>query len=150
MSAETLSPVSFLLLILALWCGIYVTVSLLSGWHTLSKKFPCPREFQTNKSFRLTSVSLGPRFLPVTYGNSVFVSIGEVGIRISILLLFRILHPPILIPWDEVESVKRERYMLVNSTLISIKNDNRRVRFYWRAGKAIFEESKGRNIQVEV
>lgn len=112
----------FITLFLIMWFGINASLSLISGWFQLSRKFPCSKKFQAKESFRLTSLSLGPRLVPVSYGNTVFVSINEYGIRISVLFLFRLLTSPILIPWDNINSAKRERYILVNSTLLNISS----------------------------
>lgn len=149
MTSETASPVGFLLLFLIFWCGVNAILSLLSGWYQLSKKFLCPTDFQTTHSCGLTSMTLGIPFFPVNYSHCIFVRIGEAGIRISILFLFRILSPPILIPWREIESVRRVRYMLFNSTVINLKNDNQRFRFFWRTGETIFEICKQKGIQIE-
>jgi hypothetical protein len=149
MTSDLASPIQFLLFFGAMWCSVNILLSLISGWYQISKKFPSPEDFQTTQSYRLTSMTLGVPFFPVSYNHCIFVLIGDAGIRISILFLFRILSSPILIPWSEIKSVNRSRYMLVNSTVINLKNDNRRFRFYWKTGEAIFEACKARQVPVE-
>jgi|WetSurMetagenome_2_1015567.scaffolds.fasta_scaffold00263_7 hypothetical protein len=131
-----------------LWCLVIAILSLVSGWYQLSKKYPCPADLQIIHDCGLTSLTLGIPYFPVSFSNCVFVRIANEGIIISILFLFRLLCPPILIPWNEVESVQRIRYMFMNSTLLNIKNNKRRFRFFWSAGDTLFEMCKQKGVKI--
>jgi len=146
---EKESQLGFLIFFIGVWCGINVILSLVSGWFQLSKKFSCPTDFQTKYSCGLTTMALGIPYFSVNYSHCIFVHIGDAGIRVSILFIFRILSPPILIPWSEMESVRRVRYMLFNTTVIKLRNENRRFRFFWGTGETIFEMCKQKGIQTE-
>jgi hypothetical protein len=153
MSNEAQFPLWVIPLFLSVWIVVNIVLSLMSGWFQLSRKFPCPKDFQAKYSFRLTTMTLGIPYLPVGYRNCIYIRIGEAGIKISILFLFRILNPPILIPWREIESVKRVKpklvNMLVHSTIVNIRNDTKRFRFYFSAGNTIFEICKQKGIRIE-
>jgi len=136
-------------LFLGLWCGIVAFLALISGWLQLSRKFPCPADFQAKQSFSLASLSLGIPYFPVAHRNCAYISIGEMGIKISIMFIFRILHPPILVPWREIESVKWVRRTWINSVIVNIRNEKRRFRFYWEPARVIFEMCKQKGIRIE-
>ncbi len=140
------SPWWFLTFFLGMWIGISGLLSAVSGWYQLSKRFPCPKNFQAEKSFRMTSMSLGYPFLPVNYGHCVFVRIGEAGIRLSVLFLFRLFDPPMLIPWRDIERVRQSWYLFFKSTVITIRNDRRRFRFYFGTGEEIYVRCKRQGI----
>ena len=61
------------------------------------------------------------------------------GFGLSVIFLFRLLHPPLLIPWSAVESTQRERSWLVNHVAVKIRDFDKRLFFRGDAGKKILE-----------
>lgn len=121
-----------------MWFGIGGSLSLLSGWWRLASRFPAADSIQ-GEHFRFVSGSMGSGFVPVSYGNCLFVTINENGFRVSILFLFRFLSPPLFISWAKVESVAEKQFLFMRYTAIRIRDNWPIISFYGKAGKHILE-----------
>jgi hypothetical protein len=101
---------------LSLWIFIAYIVSWIGGWHLLTQRFRTDSEF-TGTVYRwfYTTMRLG-----VHYNGALKVGGDAEGLYIAPMLLFRIGHPPLLIPWTEI-SVEKSRwwelYLRVTFTL---------------------------------
>lgn len=104
------SPEYFLPIFIVAWMGISVLLAFMSGWTRLAEDFRAEDEIEGD-SARFASGSMGGKWLPVNYGNCLFVTFGQKGFRLSILFLFRFMSPPLFIPWTEVESVTERRIL---------------------------------------
>ncbi len=75
---------------------------------------------------------------PTGYGNCLTVAVSGAGVRLSVLFLFRIMHPPLVIPWSAIESVvSQEQLWFGYRTTIRIRDFDRRLTLKGRAGKRI-------------
>jgi hypothetical protein len=89
-----------------LWLFVRFVISYASGWHSLHSSFPASDESLSNRS--LTSGTF--RYV-VGYNNVLWVSSNRQGLHLAMLFLFRFGHPPVFIPWSEIE-VRPERRFL--------------------------------------
>ena len=121
-----------------MWLGICALLSVLSGWGGLASRFPASDSIQGDH-FRFVSGSMGIPFFPVNYGNCLFVTVSEQGFRVAILFLFRFLTPPMFIPWVQVESAVKKRFLFVPYAAISIRGNWATLSFYGKAGKRILD-----------
>jgi hypothetical protein len=135
---ELLEPQWFIPLFALMWFAISGLLSLLGGWWSLASRFPVEEEIQGER-FRFVSGSMGLPFVPVNYGNCLFLTINDQGFRLGILFLFRFLSPPLFIPWASVDSVVEKRFLLMRYTAIRIRENWPVVSFYGKAGKRILE-----------
>jgi hypothetical protein len=76
----------------------------LSGWAELAKYYRSDAPFEGE---RWTFCSCRMRWL-THYGGCVTVGANEYGLYLALFSLFRIWHPPLLIPWHEV-SLKMDK-----------------------------------------
>jgi hypothetical protein len=133
-----------LLLFSILWCGIVAFISYIGGWHQLAKSFRAEEKifrvtnWDKGERFRCASMSMGPKYFPTNYGNCLTIHVSCDGIGITVWPLFRCLHPPLLIPWLNIERCEREKYLLVFSRTAAYLSDRHPLCFYGRAGKAIY------------
>ncbi|KAA6460094.1 hypothetical protein DYQ86_13655 [Acidobacteria bacterium AB60] len=87
-----------------LWCFASIWVSWLGGWILLARRFR--KETEPCGDLRIA----GPWFHTVTlrfltrYNSVVRVVAANDALYLSVLALFRIGHPPLRIPWDEVSA----------------------------------------------
>ncbi len=91
-------------LILVFWLGFGVALAVKSGWTTLAKAFPSPQRVE-GRRFRFASAAMGSS-VPVRYGNCLFVTVGDAGIRIAVTFPYRLLSPPLFIAWRDVSTVE--------------------------------------------
>jgi hypothetical protein len=85
----------FFLFIVTVGPGI---VSKLSGWDALARTYGMPQPF-SGKRFRLCSVRM--RF-GASYNNCVTFGSDSAGLHIWIWPIFRVGHPPLFIPWEDI------------------------------------------------
>ncbi len=89
-----------------LWVAICYFASFLSGWHLLSKRFQTKGEFHGPKRI-LQSADM--RFNS-HYNGCLTVGADSSGLFLVPLFIFRLGHPPLLVPWSEILSQRKKRF----------------------------------------
>jgi len=92
----TLPPASFLAVFPVMWVGITSFLSVLGGWTRLARRYRTDQ--RADVPLQLTSGRVGA----VNYNNCLRVGFSGEGIHLRILFPFRVLHPPLFIPWSAV------------------------------------------------
>ena len=135
---DALDPRWFLPFFVAMWCGISGLLSWIGGWHALARKYKSRKE-SSGKRFSFVSMGLGRGFGPVSYRSCLFVRIDPVGLSISVFPLFRLLHPRLYIPWNDVADCRKERFFFVPCTALYVAEPKVRMLFYGRIAKELYE-----------
>ncbi len=91
-----------------LWLAISLIVSRVGGWATLAQDYRAGSDF-LGARWRFRSISLR---LGTNYNGVVTVGADPTSLFLSCIFLFRLGHPPLLIPWPEI-SVEHERRMFL-------------------------------------
>lgn len=93
--------------LLALWAVFAWLLSCLhsareSGWRKIARSYPGKTPFRgQRKHFQ------GARFNQVaSYGNVLIIGTNTNGMRISMSPLLRLAHPPIFVPWEDINGEK--------------------------------------------
>jgi hypothetical protein len=134
-----MQPQYFLPLFAALWFGMSALLAHWGGWAHLARKYRT-RDAAEGECFRFVSGSMGNRFMPVNYGNCLFIAVNASGIRLSILFPFRFQSPPLYVPWLDVESVSEKRFLfLFRYVVITVKEHWPRISLWGRAGQAVLK-----------
>lgn len=109
-------------LFVVLWTGLSALLATLAGWPWLAKRFASEQPV-TGETFRFASGSMGATiWLPVSYRCSLFYTVADSGLHMSVLVLFRLLSPPLFIPWEQVASINQERVWLLNTSVIRLRD----------------------------
>jgi len=116
-----MEPVSFLAGFVLLWLGMSAVLAVLGGWSNLARRFRA-RGPAKGELIRFVSGSMGAPLLPVGYGRSLNLTVGEEGFGLSVLFLLRFFSPPLFIPWDAVESVEAKRSLIGRYTAIRVRD----------------------------
>jgi hypothetical protein len=104
------SPYGFAIYFVTLWCFVSYLISFLSGWFTLSMHFK-----KDSEPYGETKTA-GPFFYAVYfrlmthYSSVVRIIAAEDAFYLSVLILFRIGHPPLRIPWDEIQFSRKKLF----------------------------------------
>lgn len=111
------NPFYFGIFFVVVWIVVSATFSKLTGWSRLAEKY------RTNKKpefelYRAVQVSWGSPFLA---GNIYTLGSSYKGLYLGVLFPFRIAHPPLLIPWRDVE-VKKVKRLMSTKVLFEFKN----------------------------
>ena len=91
---------------LAVFCFVSFLSSVLSGWHTLSKRFRAESEpYGATRSAGPFPYTVYTRYWS-HYSFIIRMTAAEDALYLSVLLILRIGHPPLRIPWNEIQLSK--------------------------------------------
>ncbi len=98
-----MTPYAIAIFVAILWCATCYFISLIAGWYSLSKRFRAQTEpFGEMKT-------AGPFFYTVYvrfwghYSSIIRMTAAADALYLSVLFFFRIGHPPLRIPWNEIQ-----------------------------------------------
>jgi len=121
-------------------CGLCALQSLLGGWYRLARAFPRLRPAE--EMLFQSEMSIGTGLLPLHYWG-LWVRVGPDGLELSVFPAFRILHPPMTIPWGAIECT-REVFLSTECTAVHISNPRNRLIFTGSQGDYIHDYWAGR------
>ena len=107
-----------------MWCSVCFLISLFSGWFTLSGRFK-----KQSEPYGETR-SAGPFFYTVYmrywghYSSIIRMTSAEDALYLSILFLFRIGHPPLCIPWKEIQ-MRRTKFLWFRFVILTLGEQER-------------------------
>jgi len=128
----------FTFLFFVAWPGTCALISILGGWHRLASHYSTTQS-ASGEEFKFASLSIGTGLFPIRYRNTLWITVGPNGIGLSVIFFFRVLHPPLFIPWSAVEAVRPESGWLTMQTAVYVQNFEKRLLIRGRAGKKIFD-----------
>ena len=118
------TPYAYPVFFIAMWCFVSLLISILSGWYVLSRRFR-----KQSEPYRETR-NAGPFFYAVYtrcwshYSSVIRVTAAEDALYLSVLFLFRVGHPPLCIPWTEIE-ISRTRRFWRDSVVLTLGEQER-------------------------
>jgi hypothetical protein len=102
-TAAVVFPIFFVIL----WCTICLVLSRASGWALLARRFRADSRFLGQtwgwQSARMRALS--------NYNHCLTIGSDVSGLYMSIMFLFRLGSPPLLIPWIEVTLWRRRKIL---------------------------------------
>jgi hypothetical protein len=96
-------------------CVSLPLVSLLGGWRRLSEFFPATNPPEGQR-FRMQSGSVGW----VNYSSCLTIYSNADGLYLSVMLPFRMGHPPLFIPWGEIHDATTRRFLGMEDVVFQI------------------------------
>ena len=88
-------------ILLALWVGILWIVARTSGWLTLSERYAAEVPFN-GKRCRCRTIYLLNGSKQAKYKGSIKLKVNEEGLYLRPILLCRVYHPSLYIPWTDI------------------------------------------------
>jgi len=89
-----------------IWIFVSILRSYLGGWMNLARSYRVStRRGSTKGVGRMWLFHTAYMRWLMVYGNALILRSDPRGLRISVLPLFRIGHPPLLIPWNDISVV---------------------------------------------
>jgi hypothetical protein len=89
-------------LLITLWCLNSAWISWLSGWRSLSKRFRAQSESLAGTRRSGFPFDICFRYW-LDYTNLAWVTVNKEALHLSVVFPFRIAHPPLAVPWEEIE-----------------------------------------------
>lgn len=120
------------------WLAICGVLSIVGGWRELAERFKSDAPVEGER-FRFRSGAMGSGLFPVSYGGCLFATVGPKGFALSILFLFRFLHPRLVVPWSAVERCEPVKFWFMNYIAVHIVGFGRRILFDGNLGKKVLE-----------
>jgi hypothetical protein len=99
--------VLFLLTFPLFWAGVCFLISR-AGWHKLAAHF---RTDATPEGQHFSMISGTVGF--ASYGSVLNVHIAPQGLFLSVMFLFRVGHPTVLIPWHAIQDVQPKKTLMI-------------------------------------
>ncbi|MEO8406333.1 MAG: hypothetical protein ABI480_17115 [Chitinophagaceae bacterium] len=106
----------FPLLIIGMLALISFIISKM-GWDDLYANYPASTEFSGQRIGIITAAVNN-----ANYKNSLVLKYNEEGIYLRPVLIFRLFHKPILIPWKEIKEVRQKKILIFSYTELIIGN----------------------------
>lgn len=116
------------------WMAITALIAVAGGWHSLAKAHPVPGHlYEKGVRYSFQSLSLG---LFTNYNSSVHVTVYSTGIMIKPLFIFSLLHKPIFIDYDAMDTSVSGRFIL---PYVSFVFDGKKIRIMGKSALVIKE-----------
>jgi hypothetical protein len=115
------TPYGLAIFFAALWCSVCFLISFISGWYTLSGCFK-----KQSEPYGETRTA-GPFFYTIYmrfwthYSSIIRITAAEDALYFSAILPFRIGHPPLCIPWKEIQ-FSRTKYFWRRYVVLTLGN----------------------------
>lgn len=130
----------FLCLLYFAICGM----TALRGWRGYAARYRGPGEPPAAmQTFTGQSMMIGGNLAPANYRNVITAGLGDEGIYLRMASFFRAFHPPLLVPWDAVENVSRDKAIVGSTTAVECGSLPRLV-FFKGLGEAVYSRWQAR------
>lgn len=133
----------FPVIFVAMWLLSTFLISELGGWGRLAVSYASKSSF-SGKRFYFRSAQFGGY---VGYGSCLTLGSGPNGFYLAVIPLFRLGHPPLLIPWSDITACEVRRWLVAGIELQFAKTPWVSVRLSRRLAQSLFDAS---GIQVPV
>ena len=107
-------PLAFFLVFPLFWSGVVWVIAQM-GWARLARHYQTDAQ-TTSRRFRFTSGAVGLS----NYNSALHVGIEPEGLHLSVPLLFRPGHPPLLIPWEDIVDVRKRSMLWMTNYALQI------------------------------
>ena len=107
-----------------MWCLVCYAISRL-GWSNWARDYRCDRLI-SGKSYCGRS---GRFSLQGSYSRILNVVLSDEGIRLSVMLPWRVGHPPMLLPWSMVTGVEEKNYFFFRNLRVTISDQTQKFVF---------------------
>jgi len=108
---DTQFPLIFPVFFVALWCAISLFASWLTGWAVLARRFRSTMPF-TGQTWNWQSARMR---WTTHYGGCLTVGADPSGLYLSVMVPFRVGHPPLFLPWPEISVQRRWKVLGLRS-----------------------------------
>jgi Kef-type K+ transport system membrane component KefB len=126
-----LIAIGFVAFFVVLWCFILWLASWVSGWRRLAERFASTFEYG-GEVVAFVSARIGI----ANYSGMLILGAGDQGLYLVPIRIYRLFHPPLLIPWTEIVADVHERAVVPRVRLTFPSVPGKRILFYGRSAKA--------------
>ena len=118
------TPLGFFVFFITLWCFVCFLISLLTGWFILSRRFKKQSEpYGETRSAGPFGYGVRMRFR-TNYGNVIRLTSTADALYLSVFFPFRAGHPPLCVPWKEIQ-LGRTKFLWLRYVVLTLGNQER-------------------------
>jgi hypothetical protein len=105
--------VGIVLFFIVSWCFLCLLISFVTGWYALTQRFRSQSEPLGETR------TAGPFFYSIYmrawshYGSVIRLTAADDALYLSVLKVFRIGHPSLRVPWDEIKLTRTRRFFII-------------------------------------
>ena len=100
------------------WGGVVTLISYMSGWQGLAARYAAETDaVQQTRRFR--SLAIRNKSLPSNYSGVVTFGVSETSLFISLMILFRMGHKPLEIPFSDL-SIKKHAGLFDRQAFVTV------------------------------
>ena len=114
---KPLIPFLGIVLFPVIWIAVVWIIGTFSGWRRLAHVCPGQVDIPAEKMISFQNLGFG-RF--TSYNNCVSFGVSDQGLYIRVMVLFRIGHPPIFIPWDNLVFEECKLWKMIPAVRINV------------------------------
>jgi hypothetical protein len=111
----------FPFMFVGMWIAVTFFLSLIGGWSALADRYRSDCDFVNNwKGWQTGAVGF------VHYRTSLWVATNPRGLCLKTgpLFFFRLFHPPLCIPWADIETVDESNILWIRMNNFRVRNPN--------------------------
>ena len=117
--AEDLAPFiaipAFLIVFPAMWSGVCFLLALIGGWRSMARRYRY--QGQSQPPMHYATARLGV----VNYRSVMRVGADAAGLHLAVMVLFRVGHPALHVPWSAVGRIEKSKgFFGIDTTTIEI------------------------------
>ena len=105
----------FFVFFVLMWLLASLVLAQVGGWAKLAERY-ATHDSQIGKNYSMRSGYVGS----VRYKSCLNLRVCKKGLRLSVLPLFRVGHPPLFIPWDQFHNVSEKRVLFFRFLKMSV------------------------------
>jgi hypothetical protein len=118
------TPLGFAILFAAFWCAICYLISFLAGWLALTRRFKKQSEpYGEIRSAGAFFYTVYMRFWS-KYSSVIRLTAASDALYASVSPIFRLGHPPLRIPWDEIRFA-RTKFFFRTYLMLTLGNEEK-------------------------
>jgi hypothetical protein len=106
MQFEEILPLLFPIFFIGMWIVVSFLLAVIGGWSRLAGYYQSQAEF-TGKKWHFQSGRLGL----TSYRNCLIIGSNYDGLFLAVFPLFRVGHPPLLIPWSDIATAEHNGWL---------------------------------------
>lgn len=137
-----------------LWLGITGLLAQIGGWRELARLYGEPEGMVRAPVRQFSGATLDLRRgrfpLPVNYSNCMVLEVAEAGLHLRPWRVFRFRHPPLFIPWPQMERLQPGTFLFFRILTITPRGVGIRLRLYGAPAMAVeqaWRQAAGRAAQ---
>ena len=121
-----------------MWVGVCYIISRIGGWTELGTIYRTTNPFPPTRYYFVSAVMRAS----VNYGSCLTVSADLEGIYLKTFFLFRVFHPPLFIPWGDLDYMEEKIWFMRGIKFTSSKAPGVYFWLYARTAEKLIQQKK--------